>query len=148
MDTSSTYRVSRNSRQQQAGPAHKKRLTVGSLAVAGALVLATASSAQAATYWYANGTTASENQTVTSPLLSNVSGGTGTPNFSSDGVTLRIYMETYRPAPGYASYGFATGDGGVTFHHDPVSSVYQYCFWYFPFNSVSGTTKLDCGAYT
>lgn len=92
--------------------------------------------AQAATIYYAYGTMTSENAVVSSGLIYNLRGGTAQVGYTPpDSGSWIVYIESYRPAPGYQTYYFGVGAGAVTGYHTAVSSAYSKCWWDYPYGT-------------
>lgn len=133
-------------RPSAAVPVRVRLIVLGTmitLAVAGSF----ASVAQAATYTSYSSSPASEYQVRSSGSLTPISGGRGSVDFDLQGVTLRVTIETYRPAPGYQTIFLARGDGSVSFTHQSASNARQKCWWYFAWSpGVDGEAGLHCAA--
>jgi hypothetical protein len=114
------------------------------LAVA-AITVVIAPMASAASYTYSN-SNASERQVRYSGVRSSIAGGVAyTGTFGPEGAKPIITIETYRPAPGYQSIGYATGGGYVSMWHTSAGNAYQKCFWDWPWSTSSiGVLKLTC----
>lgn len=65
--------------------------------------------------------------------------------FSVDGADPVVYIETYRPGPGYTTYYFGSGKPPLNATHPTVGNYYQKCFWNWPWSSGSvGSLELTC----
>lgn len=86
-----------------------RRAAIGSL-IGVAMAVSAASVANAAQYTYANNVSSSEQQVFDSGNQASIVGGTAVVEaFSADGGGVVVYLETYRPAPGYQTIGFSSG---------------------------------------
>lgn len=115
-----------------------------------AAVLVVAPSASAATYTYANAASTSENAYHYSGNRSTITGGQAqTEPFSAEGALPVAFIETFRPAPGYQTIGFASGGTTANLSHAAASTVQSKCHWDWPWSGGNvGKLDITCKAYS
>lgn len=113
-------------------------------------VLVVAPSASAATYTYANAVLTSENAYHYSGARATITGGQAqTEPFSADGALPEAFIETYRPAPGYQTIGFASGGTTANLSHASATMAQSKCHWDWPWAGGNvGNLKITCKAYS
>lgn len=126
----------------------RKRTSLGVAGAAIALcvgVAIAAPTAQAASVTYANDQLTAHGVARTSHVLSSVVGGTARVSIGFGSTS----VETFSPAPGYTTHGYASGDSPATVRlsHQRVSNAYSKCLWWFS-NSIGGEASLTCTATT
>jgi len=102
--------------------------------------------AEAASYTYANNVLTAENQIRSSGLRSLIGGGSAVLQpYSADGGGTDLYLESYRPAPGYQIIMTAKGGSSVSMSHAASTNAHQKCRWDWPWWSGDiGTLRLTC----
>lgn len=113
-------------------------------------VLVVAPSASAATYTYANGASTAENAYHYSGVRSSITGGKAeTEPFNAEGALPVAFIETYRPAPGYQTIGFASGGTTASMSHAAAANVHSKCHWDWPWTGGNvGKLKITCQAHS
>lgn len=110
-----------------------------------ALISLAAVSAQASGYhtWVSN-KALSSGGVASSGTISKMDGGKGTLQYFY--VQPEVWMESYYPAPGYTTIGYATSTGTVvTLNHPTATNAHQKCGWNWPYSSSPpGTLKITC----
>lgn len=104
--------------------------------------------AEAATWTYANKLSVKAYVTRTTVTLSGIRGGTAEiHDFSPEGASPWVHVETYRPAPGYQTVAFARGGGYVSLSHAKAKNARQKCWWVWPWTTKDiGKLKITCKA--
>jgi opacity protein-like surface antigen len=126
----------------------RPRLIATTLFILAAMSIIAAPLAQAAAYYYANQTPSSEWQYRYSGQQSQIKGGRAfTEPFSADGATVTVGIETYYPAPGYTTVGYAAAGENVYLNHNRVSNARQKCVWQWPWAGGPGVGHLDLTCY-
>lgn len=111
-----------------------------SLLLAVIAVFVTVTSAQALSWTYVNAKVVPHNVVQYSGLRSSITAGQ-----ASVGLGLgQIYIETYRPQPGYQTIqaGSSTAPGPVWISHQRAYNSQQKCFWSLP--NIGGEAELTC----
>lgn len=100
------------------------------VAAVGTLAFSGASIAQAASYTYLDGVSIGENQVRDSGNRANINGGSAELEpFAADGAQAVVFVETYRPAPGFTSLAFNSGSASVSVTHAAAANAHQHCWW-------------------
>lgn len=103
----------------------------------------------AATTNYVSNEYRNERQSSDSGVRARISGGVAsTEPFSADGANVVLTIETYYPAPGYRTVGYASSGGSVNLTHAAVANARSKCMWDWPWSSGSiGALRTTCGFY-
>lgn len=113
-----------------------------------AVTIIAAPAAQAASYYYAYHISSSEWQYRHSGQRPVIDGGEAwTEYLNAEGATSTVIIETYYPAPGYTTVGYARAGKHVYMGHVAVSNARQKCVWDWGYAGGNvGSLDLTCFA--